>query len=218
MVYERFRVGAARPRGQPPASPGGPDGAAGRRIAARRQSVSLGGCCSGPVGRTRPDKRSRPGALRGQQEHSDIRARSSFALPRLLAFYTARSRRRSGEPARSFLTEIFRHTGLHRGSSVRRSAARAPLRPAPRSVRCSARRPCAGCRRTRTSRSHGVVEDWRTRPTQDGSVPTTSTGVGNSPRAGSSVTTTPGATLQHPTLRRGDLPARTPRARPPSGW
>ena len=39
----------------------------------------------------------------------------------------------------------------------------------------------------------GSSSDWRTRPTQDGSVPTTSTGVGNSPAAGSSATTTPGA-------------------------
>src|SRR5437763_529495 len=39
----------------------------------------------------------------------------------------------------------------------------------------------------------GSSSDWRTRPTQDGSVPTTSTGVGNSEAAGLSATTTPGA-------------------------
>src|ERR1700687_4838970 len=39
----------------------------------------------------------------------------------------------------------------------------------------------------------GSSSDWRTRPTQDGSVPTTSTGAGNSPTAGLSATTTPGA-------------------------
>jgi hypothetical protein len=47
---------------------------------------------------------------------------------------------------------------------------------------------------TNSSIVRGSSSDWRTRPTQDGSVPTTSTGVGNSPAAGSSATTTPGAT------------------------
>src|ERR1700729_4012413 len=40
----------------------------------------------------------------------------------------------------------------------------------------------------------GSSSDSRTRPTQVGSVPTTSAGVGYSPRSGSSVSTTPGAT------------------------
>src|SRR5580693_6223969 len=46
---------------------------------------------------------------------------------------------------------------------------------------------------TNNSIVRGSSRDWRTRPTQDGSVPTTSTGVGNSLVAGSSATTTPGA-------------------------
>jgi hypothetical protein len=46
---------------------------------------------------------------------------------------------------------------------------------------------------TKNSIARGSSSDWRTRPTQDGSVPTTSTGVGNSPPSGLSVTTTPGA-------------------------
>src|SRR5271163_2283108 len=46
---------------------------------------------------------------------------------------------------------------------------------------------------TNKSIAHGSSSDWRTRPTQDGSVPTASTGVGNSPAAGLSATSTPGA-------------------------
>ena len=40
-------------------------------------------------------------------EHSDMRAHSSFALPRLLACYTAPDRGRSAKPARSLVTELF---------------------------------------------------------------------------------------------------------------
>src|SRR5579862_10064610 len=46
---------------------------------------------------------------------------------------------------------------------------------------------------TKNSTARGSSSDWRTRPTQDGSVPTASTGVGNSSASGSSATTTPGA-------------------------
>src|SRR5664280_1039230 len=44
-----------------------------------------------------------------------------------------------------------------------------------------------------SSNARGSSSDWRTRPTQVGSVPTASAGVGNSPAFGSSKSTTPGA-------------------------
>jgi len=51
---------------------------------------------------------SGPGEPAHGPEHSDIRARSSFALPRLLACYTAPDRGRSAKPARSLVTGLFR--------------------------------------------------------------------------------------------------------------
>ena len=48
---------------------------------------------------------------------------------------------------------------------------------------------------TKKSRALGSSRLCRTRPTQVGSVPTTSAGVGNSPVSGSSTSTTPGASL-----------------------
>jgi hypothetical protein len=41
-----------------------------------------------------------------------MRARSSFALPRLLACYIAPDRGRSAKPASSLLTELFQPPGL----------------------------------------------------------------------------------------------------------
>ena len=65
-----------------------------------------------PAGRpTWQGKCSKPGVPVNEPEHSDIRARSSFALPRLLACYTALDRGRSAEPASSLLTELFRPPG-----------------------------------------------------------------------------------------------------------
>jgi hypothetical protein len=55
-----------------------------------------------------PGRPSRPREPANEPEHSDMRARSSFALPRLLACYTAPDRGRSCKPARSRLTELFR--------------------------------------------------------------------------------------------------------------
>ena len=66
-----------------------------------------------PAGRpTWQGTRSRPGVPVNGPEHSGIRARSSFALPRLLACYIAPGRGRSAKPARSLLTELFRPPGL----------------------------------------------------------------------------------------------------------
>ena len=64
-----------------------------------------------PAGRSRGGTRSGPGVAVNGPEHSGIRARSSFALPRLLACYIARDRGRSAKPARSLLTELFRPPG-----------------------------------------------------------------------------------------------------------
>ena len=65
-----------------------------------------------PAGRpTWQGTRSGPEAPVNGSEHSDIRARSSFALPRLLACYIAPDRGRSAKPARSLLTELFRPPG-----------------------------------------------------------------------------------------------------------
>ena len=65
-----------------------------------------------PAGRpTWQGTRSGPGAPVNGSEHSDIRARSSFALPRLLACYIAPDHGRSAKPARSLLTELFRPPG-----------------------------------------------------------------------------------------------------------
>ena len=57
--------------------------------------------------RTRQGKPSKPGEPADRPEHSDMRARSSFALPRLLACYIAPDGGRSAKPARCLLTELF---------------------------------------------------------------------------------------------------------------
>lgn len=112
-------------------------------------------------------------AGRGGKSSTADSARLKWSGPSIGSHFSRRSYKRFGRSPGVFR----RHRGSHRNSAATSSAICAVLRAAPLR-RLSPQ--------TKSSSAVGSSSARRTRPTQVGSVPTTSDGVGNSPASGSS--------------------------------